>query len=87
MLRIKIYKDRSKILLGLSQCTYIDKMLKRFIMEQSKRGYVPMFIRITILKSMHLKTQEERAHMSMTPYASAIESIMCFMLCTKPNVS
>ena len=67
MLRIKVYKDRSKILLGLSQSTYIDKMLKRFSMEQSKRGYVPMLIGITILKSMRPKTQDERTHMSMTP--------------------
>ena len=33
ILGIKIYRDRSKRLLGLSQSTYIDKMLKRFIME------------------------------------------------------
>ena len=37
ILGIKIYRDRSKRLLGLSQSTYIDKMLKRFSMEQSKR--------------------------------------------------
>ena len=42
ILGIKIYRDRSKRLLGLSQSTYIDKMLKRFSMEHSKRGYVPM---------------------------------------------
>ena len=36
ILGIKIYRDRSKRLLCLSQSTYIDKMLKRFSMEQSK---------------------------------------------------
>ena len=50
ILGIKIYKDRSKRLLGLSQSTYIDKMLKRFSMEQSKRGYVPMVSGITLSK-------------------------------------
>ena len=35
-LGIKIYRDRFKRLLSLSQSTYIDKMLKRFSMEQSK---------------------------------------------------
>ena len=34
---IKIYRDRSKRLLGLSQSIYIYKMLKRFRMEKSKR--------------------------------------------------
>ena len=53
---IKIYRDRSKRLLGLSWSTYIDKMLKRFSMEQSKRGYVPMVRGITLSKSLCLQT-------------------------------
>ena len=54
ILGIKIYKDRTKRLLGLSQATYIDKMLKRFSMEQSKRGYIPMVSGITLSKSLCL---------------------------------
>src|SRR6516165_7148502 len=42
ILGIKIYRDRSKRLLGLSQSAYIDKVLKRFSMEGSKRGLLPM---------------------------------------------
>ena len=49
---IKIYRDRSKRLLGLSQSTYIDKMLKRFSMEQSERGCVPMVKGTTLSKSL-----------------------------------
>ena len=75
------------MLLGLSQSTYIDKMLNRFIMEQFKRGYIPMSNGITLSKSMRLKTQNDRTPMSMAPYASVIGSILCIMLCTKPNVS
>jgi len=41
ILGIKIYRDRSKRLIGLSQDTYIDKVLKRFNMEQSKKGFLP----------------------------------------------
>ena len=72
ILGIKIYRDRYKKLLGLSQSTYIDKMLKRFSMEQSKRGFVPMSNGITLLKSMCPKTQDERTRMSMIPYALVI---------------
>ena len=36
ILGIKIYRDISKRLLGISQSTYINKMLNRFNMEQSK---------------------------------------------------
>ena len=87
ILGIKIYRDRSKRLLGLSQSTYIDKMLKRFSMEQSKRGYVLMVSGITLSKSLCPQTQDEKTHMSMIPSASAIGSIMYVMLCTRPDVS
>ena len=40
ILGIKIYRDRSKRLIGLRQSAYIDKVLKRFSMEDSKRGEV-----------------------------------------------
>ena len=33
ILGIKIYRDRSKRLIGLSQSTYLDKVLERFKME------------------------------------------------------
>ena len=46
-----------------------------------------MVSRITLSKSMCSKTQDERTHMSMIPYASAIGSIMYAMLCTRPDVS
>jgi hypothetical protein len=42
ILGIKIYRDRSKRLIGLSQDTYIDKVLKWFNMEQSKKEFLPM---------------------------------------------
>ena len=42
ILSIKIYRDRSKMMLGLSQSRYIDLVLKRFNIEKSKRGYVPI---------------------------------------------
>jgi hypothetical protein len=36
ILGIKIYRDRSQRLIGLSQSAYIDKILKRFNMQNSK---------------------------------------------------
>jgi hypothetical protein len=38
ILGIKIYRDRSKRLIGLSQDTYIDKVLKRFNKERRRKG-------------------------------------------------
>ena len=87
ILGIKIYRDITKRLLGLSQSTYMDKMLKRFSMEQSKRGYIPMVSGITLSKSLFPQTQDERTLMNMIPYASTIRLIIYAMLCTRPDVS
>ncbi|GJW76450.1 retrotransposon protein, putative, ty1-copia subclass [Tanacetum coccineum] len=42
ILGIKIYKDRSKRLIGLSQNAYMDKILKRYKMDILKHGHIPM---------------------------------------------
>jgi len=42
ILGMKIYRDRSRRMIGLTQGTYIQKVLKRFSMENSKRGLIPM---------------------------------------------
>ena len=42
ILGIRIYRDRSKRLLGLSQEKYIDKVLKRINMMDSKKGFIPL---------------------------------------------
>ena len=72
ILGIKIHRNRFKRLFGLSQSTYIEKMLKGFSMDQSKRGFIPMTHGITLSKSLCPRTQDERTHMSLIPYASAI---------------
>ena len=39
ILGIKIYRDRSRCLIGLSQSTHLDKILKEFKMDQSKKEF------------------------------------------------
>ncbi|KAK8523031.1 hypothetical protein V6N12_073742 [Hibiscus sabdariffa] len=87
ILEVKIHRDRSRRLLGLSQSTYIDKVLKRFSMEESKRGFLPMRHGISLSKEMCPSTIQEREQMSQIPYASAIGSIMYAMICTRPDLS
>ena len=87
ILGIRIYRDRSKRLIGLSQDTYIDKILNRFNMQDSKKGFLPMSHGITLSKSQCATTPDEQKRMSTIPYASAIGSIMYAMLCTRPDVS
>ncbi|KAK8547473.1 hypothetical protein V6N12_031610 [Hibiscus sabdariffa] len=67
--------------------TYIDKVLKRFNMEASKKGFLPMTHGISLSKEMCPSTSQERERMSQIPYASTIESIMYAMICTRPDLS
>ncbi|KAL4311612.1 hypothetical protein GQ457_01G021040 [Hibiscus cannabinus] len=87
ILGVKIYRDRSRRLLGLRQSTYIDKVLKRFSMEESKRGFLPMRHGISLSKEMCPSMPQERERMSQFPYASAIGTIMYAMICTRPDLS
>ncbi|KAI3790529.1 hypothetical protein L2E82_03631 [Cichorium intybus] len=87
ILGIKIYRDRSKRLIGLSQSAYIDKILKRFKMQDSKRGFLHIPHGTTLRKSQCPSTRVELERMNGIPYASAIGSIMYAMLCTRPDVS
>jgi hypothetical protein len=87
ILGIKIYRDRSKRLIGLSQSTYIDKVLKRFNMHEAKKGFLPMSHGVSLSKTQCPSTTDERERMNVIPYASAIGSIMYAMICTRPDVS
>ena len=82
ILGIKIYRDRSQWLLGLSQSGYIDKVLKRFSMQDSKRGFLPMSHGIKLNKSQCPTVKDEIENMDKIPYSSAIGSIIYAMLCT-----
>uniref|UniRef100_A0A2N9EWE6 Reverse transcriptase Ty1/copia-type domain-containing protein n=1 Tax=Fagus sylvatica TaxID=28930 RepID=A0A2N9EWE6_FAGSY len=86
ILRIKLFRDRKKRLLGLSQVNYIDKILARFSMQDSKKGFSPFRHGVRLSKKMCSKTQEEREKMRNCPYALAIGSLMYAMLCTRPDI-
>ena len=87
ILGIKIYRDGSKRLIGLSQDTYIDKVVKRFNMEEAKKRFLPMSHGIHLSKTQCPTMTDEQERMSKVPHASAIESIMYAMISTRPDVS
>src|SRR4051812_40508933 len=77
ILGIMIYRDRPNRLLSLSQSTYIDKILKRFSMDNSKRGLLPVIEGIKLSVTQCPTTSKDKEEMSSKPYASAIGSLMC----------
>ena len=86
ILGIKIYRDRSRHLIGLSQSTYLDKVLKKFKMDQSKKGFLPVLQGVKLSKTQNPTTAENRKRMKVIPYASVIGSIKYAMLCTRAIV-
>nr|GFB02026.1 hypothetical protein [Tanacetum cinerariifolium] len=87
ILRIKIYRDRSKRLIGLCQSAYIEKILKRYCMQNSKRRSIPMQEKLKLNKSQGASTPAEMKRMQNVPYASAVGSIMYDVRCTRPDVA
>ncbi|GJZ69159.1 retrotransposon protein, putative, ty1-copia subclass [Tanacetum coccineum] len=87
ILGIKIYRDRSQRLIGLCQSAYIEKILKRYHMENSKRGSIPMQEKLRLSKSQGASTPAELKRMQSVPYASAVGSIMYAVRCTRPDVA
>ena len=73
-------------MLGLSQAGYIDKVLARFSMENSKKGLLPFRHGFPLFDDQRTKTLEEEKTMRQVPYASAVGSLMYAMLCTRPDI-
>ncbi|GJV79577.1 retrotransposon protein, putative, ty1-copia subclass [Tanacetum coccineum] len=84
---IKIYRDRSKRLIGLCQSAYIEKILKRFYMENSKRGTILMQEKLELSKSQGASTPAKIQRMQNILYGSVVGSIMYAVKCTRPDVA
>ena len=70
-----------------SQSLYLEKVLKKFNMMDSKKGLLPVRHGIHLFKTLSPKTSEEIVEMAKVPYASAIGSSMYVMLCTSPDIA
>nr|GFD18137.1 hypothetical protein [Tanacetum cinerariifolium] len=67
---------RSKRLISISQSAYLEKILKKFRMENSKKGYTPMIEKPEYRKSQGSKTPTEVQRMRRVPYALTVGLIM-----------
>nr|GEV74637.1 hypothetical protein [Tanacetum cinerariifolium] len=69
-------QDRSKRLIRPSQNAYLNKILKRFRMYNSKRGNIPIQERLDLNKTQGALTLKEVKRMQNVPYVSAVGSII-----------
>ena len=86
ILGIKLLRDRKNKVLALSQDLYIDKILARFSMENSKKGTLPFRHGVHLSKEQSQKTLEQKERMSRIPFSLAVGSLMYAMLCTRPYI-
>ena len=87
ILGMRITRDRKNHKLTLSQSEYIEKVLKRFNMQNAKPVSIPLASHFKLSKEACPKTQEEMAHMSKVPYASAVGNLMSAMFCIRLDIA
>ncbi|CAL9013212.1 unnamed protein product [Prunus brigantina] len=75
VLGIEIQRDRARGLLGLSQKTYIERILKRFDMSMCS-GQEVRLAKGDLKKEHCPKNKEEKDEMRNKPYASLVGSII-----------
>ena len=87
ILGMEVRRDWTKRKLWLNQRKYIETILQRFNMKDSKLVKVPIPIGVRLSTEQCPKTHEEEQDMSRVPYASAFDSLMYAMVCTRPDIA
>lgn len=87
VLGIQIHRDRSRGILGLSQKSYIDKVLQRFGMQNCRPHDTPVSKGDKFSLSQCPLNEIESKFMEDIPYASAVGSLMYLQVCTRPDIA
>ena len=87
ILGMEIRRDRANKIISLNQRKYVEMVLQRFNMQESKLVKVPILVGVNLSVEKFPKTHEEEEDMSRVPYASAVGSLMYEMVCTRPKIA
>ncbi|WVZ02641.1 hypothetical protein V8G54_023447 [Vigna mungo] len=86
ILGMQITRDKKKCILQLSQAEYINRVLQKFNMRDAKAVSTPLASHFRLSKEQSPQTEKQKESMAEIPYASAIGSLMCAMICTRPDI-
>jgi len=86
ILGMEIFRYKTQKRLFLSQKDYIQKILVRFGMANSKPISTPLLEREKLYAIINVQTQADQDYMSKVPYSSVVGSLMYAMVCTKPDL-
>ena len=84
---MEILRDRKARKLWLSQERYIERMLERFNMKNSKPFSTTLDGHFKLSKRLCPSTEKEKGEMSVISYLSIVGSLMYAMVCTPPDIS
>ena len=87
VIAIKIHRERSQGILGLSQETYINKVLERFKMKNCSPSVAPILKGDKFDLNQCPKNDFEREHIKNVSYASVVGSLMYAQVCTRPDIA
>ncbi|RVX01886.1 Retrovirus-related Pol polyprotein from transposon TNT 1-94 [Vitis vinifera] len=81
------HRDRFRGHLGLSQETYINKVLEIFRMKDCSPSIAPIVKGDNFNLDQCPKNDLEREQMKNIPYASTVGSLMYVQVCTRPDIA
>ncbi|RVX10562.1 Retrovirus-related Pol polyprotein from transposon TNT 1-94 [Vitis vinifera] len=84
---IKIHRDRFQGILGLSQETYINKVLERFRMKDCSPSVSPIVKGDLFNLNQCSKNDLKNEQMKNILYAFAVGSLMYAQVCTRPDIA
>ncbi|KAL3633618.1 hypothetical protein CASFOL_022380 [Castilleja foliolosa] len=87
ILGMQIKRDHKERKLWLGQEKYINKILKKFHMDECKPVGTPMPTGTKLSVEQCPKTDEEAEEMARVPYANVVGSLMYAMICTRPDIA
>ena len=87
VLGIEIHRDREKGVLGLSQKAYLEKVLKKYNMQNCKSSPTPIVKGDRYGDFQCPRNQYEIDQMKMVPCSSTVGSLQYAQVCTRPDLA
>jgi transposase InsO family protein len=87
ILGMTVIRDRKNKTLQLNQQMYIEKVIKRFGMENCKPTSTPEAAGVKLNTTQCPTTEEQKIQMKSYPYEAAVGSLLYASIATRPDIS
>ena len=85
-LEIQIIRDRKNSFIPLSKLHILTRSCLDLTWRTLRKCFLPFRYEVKLSKEQSPKNAQEEENMKRIPYASAVESLIYVMLCTKPDI-